>query len=393
MDPSSSSPMPGSNELKKIFAFLLDDTNVVSMKIMDNNLYALIFIISSHTLISKLIPWQFIDYTTLSGYSHQAKLKKMKMENKGAIDDIGYIFECCLNNGTMDKSIFNHTINIPRYLIIHYFHQCILYLTPFTFNIHQLIHILLSNMYLPSGPPNDNKFDAEFFTSFTILFRSISGNIHTITNIDKSKQDECHKMIQFIAMNDILESYKTMKKKLEFEPHQLLYIGYICALCGILSTKKNIGSFKHEPDIEQMEKSLCTQIQTEISYIIGNIQSLNNKINRSYPGAAQQRLSWMKSIMSATGILCNFNEYFLNTDYIKSHAFYFLDFLFDTLLQSIIEIVTTTTNISSNNDNSFISYLNQCGYTISKLMSITFEYNNNFTNDDINQQQYQMETE
>ena len=119
--------MVGLNELKRIFAFLLND----SLKIMDNNLSALIFMISSHTLVAKLIQWKFIDYSSLSGYPHQAKLQQMKIENKGANDDIGYIFECCLNDSNINKSIFNHNINIPRYIIIEYLHQCILYLTPY----------------------------------------------------------------------------------------------------------------------------------------------------------------------------------------------------------------------------------------------------------------------
>ena len=243
--------MVGLNELKRIFAFLLND----SLKIMDNNLSALIFMISSHTLVAKLIQWKFIDYSSLSGYPHQAKLQQMKIENKGANDDIGYIFECCLNDSNINKSIFNHNINIPRYIIIEYLHQCILYLTPYTFNVHELIHILLSNMYLPSlSPSNDHKFDSEFFTSYTISFRTISGNIHNINvpKIPETNTEECHKLRQAIAKNDILDSFISMKEQLEFEGHELLYIAYINALCSNVSTKKNIGLFKPASVIEAM---------------------------------------------------------------------------------------------------------------------------------------------
>ena len=61
-----------------------------------------------------------------------------------------------------------------------------------------------------------------------------------------------------------------------------------------------------------------------------------------------------------------------------------MDFLFDTLLHSMSEIIT---------NNLLISYLSQCGYKIANLMSISFEYNGTFIRDDINQQQYKMVTE
>ncbi len=75
---------------------------------------------------------------------------------------------------------------------------------------------------------------------------------------------------------------------------------------------------KHNEFIET-EYTLNTEIQTEI---LQNKQ--NNFIYKKY----------MKSVMSVSGILCNFNSYFLETEYIQNRSFYFMDFMFDILLQS-----------------------------------------------------------
>ena len=166
-----------------------------------------------------------------------------------------------MNNTNVNKSIFNHNINIPRYIIIEYLHQCILYLTPYTFNVHELIHILLSNVYLPLlSPSNDHKFDSEFCISYTILFGTISGNIHNI-NVPKTPEtntEECHKLRQTIAKNDVLDSFISMKKQLEFEGHELLYLGYI-----------NACLFKHSSAIEAKEYIMFTNTNRNIVYYRG----------------------------------------------------------------------------------------------------------------------------
>ena len=81
------------NECKRIFAYLFEDKN----RILNTNLYALIFMIASHSLISKLIKWNFIDYSALKG--HKQRMEQMRSTQNTLMNDIGFVFESCLNNG------------------------------------------------------------------------------------------------------------------------------------------------------------------------------------------------------------------------------------------------------------------------------------------------------
>eukprot|EP01083_Nonionella_stella_P291362 991463_1 len=355
------------SQLQHVFAYVLNDKDHV----LDPNLSALIFMIASHSLMTKLIHWKFTDYSGLNGLNYEQKTKQMKSPN-GSANDIGYLLYVCLHN----KEMINHSLNIPKSLIIHYIHQCLLYISPYTISIHELIHILLNNIHTPT---NNNTFDETFFTSYCVLFRSIAQNINKVMNVPPTQE---YKSIQTLCSNHISTPFSDMKQKLQFKGNEVLFIGYVSALCGILSTKKTDASLMND-EWKEAELSLNTRVQTEISYVMARIQSTQNMSNT---GNALQLHKWSKSIMSVMGILCHFNPYFIKTSYIEWRSFYFMDFMFDVLLQSLIEMKS----VNGYRNDLFVSYLTHSSFAVAKLMAMTTEHHGSFSIEDINSKQYTM---
>ncbi len=156
---------------------------------------------------------------TLNVKGHKQGIKQMKLQSENILQsDIGYIFECCLNNGNYygNYSIFNHNLNIQKDVLIEYLNQCILYLTLYTFSINEFIDILLKYINIPSAVINNNynEFNENFFISYCILFRNIAENMNNIIEINNGNINplEYYMFTQKLCLNDIIISLSELKQ-------------------------------------------------------------------------------------------------------------------------------------------------------------------------------------